>query len=140
MRFFQDIYGVDLLSLTLLFLSSLLNLFNYTRIMGYFLFFIAIFRILSKKIYKRRTELYAFIGFINKFLNKFGFTIPSNIQPFGLNNLFHTFKIVENKLNEKKNFKITKCPKCGQKLRLPRKKGEIVVNCKRCSYKFDFKT
>lgn len=140
MGFFQGIYGVDLLSLILLFLSSLFNIFYYTRIIGFVLFFIAIFRIFSKKIYKRRTELYTFIGFFNKFLSKFGFTIPSNIQPFSLNNLSDLFESLENKLKEKRNFKITKCPKCGQKLRLPRKKGKIVVTCKRCLYKFDLKT
>lgn len=140
MGFFQGIYGIDLLSLILLFLSSLLNFCYYTRIIGYAIFFIAIFRIFSKKIYKRRSELVSFISFINKFLSKFGLTLPSNIPPFDLNNLFYAFKIIENKVKEKIKFKITKCPKCGQKLRLPRRKGKLVVTCKRCLYKFDLKT
>lgn len=140
MGFLKGTYGVDILTLVLLFLSSLLNFSRFTRIIGYAVLLIAIFRVFSKDIYRRRRELNSFVTFINKPLSKLGFTIPSNIPPLDLNNLTYLFKILENKINEKKNYKITKCPSCGQKLRLPRKKGKIVVTCKRCSNKFDFKT
>lgn len=140
MRFLQGTYGIDLLSLLLLFLSSLFNLSRYTRIVGLAIFFIAIFRVFSRNIYKRRSELNSFISFINKPLSKFGVSIPINLPPFDLNDISYAFRIFENKIKEKKNFKITKCPTCGQKLRLPRKKGKIVVTCRRCSNKFDFKT
>ncbi|GAA0085537.1 Zn-finger containing protein [Clostridium sp. CTA-7] len=140
MRFFQGIYGIDLLSLMLLLLSSILNISHYTRIIGYAIFIIVIFRTFSRDIYKRQRELNSFVRFINKPLSKFGFTIPSNIPPIDLRYFSFALTILKNKINEKKNYKITKCPSCGQKLRLPRKKGKIVVTCKRCYNKFDFRT
>ena len=140
MRFFYNIYGIDLLSLFLLFLSSLLNLSFFTRIFGLLLFVISIFRMFSKNIYKRQSENLIFIAFLNKLLKRFKVQIPTNLPPVTFNSLIYSFKIINSKFNEFVNFKITKCPSCGQKLRLPRRKGKIVVTCKRCSNKFDLKT
>lgn len=140
MRFFYNIYGIDLLSLFLLFLSSLLNLSFFTRIFGLLLFVISIFRMFSKNIYKRQSENLIFIAFLNKLLKRFKVQIPTNLPPVTFNNIIYSFKIINAKFNEFVNFKITKCPSCGQKLRLPRRKGKIIVTCKRCSNKFDLKT
>ena len=140
MRFFYNIYGIDLLSLFLLFLSSLLNLSFFTRIFGLLLFVISVFRMFSKNIYKRQSENLIFIAFLNKLLKRFKVQIPTNLPPVTFNSLIYSFKIINSKFNEFVNFKITKCPSCGQKLRLPRRKGKIVVTCKRCSNKFDLKT
>ncbi len=38
------------------------------------------------------------------------------------------------------NYKIYKCPKCRQKLRVPRGKGKIRISCRRCQYEFIRKT
>ena len=140
MRFFYNIYGIDLLSLFLLFLSSLLNLSFFTRIFGLLLFVISVFRMFSKNIYKRQSENLIFIAFLNKLLKRFKVQIPTNLPPVTFNSLIYSFKIINSKFNEFVNFKITKCPSCGQKLRLPRRKGKIIVTCKRCSNKFDLKT
>lgn len=140
MRFFYNIYGIDLLSLFLLFLSSLLNLSFFTRIFGLLLFVVTIFRMFSKNIYKRQSENLIFISFLNKLLKRFKVQIPTNLPPVTFNSLIYSFKVINAKFNEFVNFKITKCPSCGQKLRLPRRKGKIVVTCKRCSNKFDLRT
>lgn len=140
MRFFYNIYGIDLLSLFLLFLSSLLNLTFFTRIFSFLIFLIAILRMFSKNIYKRQSENLIFISFLNKLLKRFKVQIPTNLPPVTFNSLIYSFKIINSKFNEFVNFKITKCPSCGQKLRLPRRKGKIVVTCKRCSNKFDLRT
>lgn len=140
MRFFYNIYGIDLLSLFLLFLSSLLNLSFFTRIFGLLLFVVTIFRMFSKNIYKRQSENLIFIAFLNKLLKRFKVQIPTNLPPVTFNSLIYSFKVINAKFNEFVNFKITKCPSCGQKLRLPRRKGKIVVTCKRCSNKFDLRT
>ena len=50
------------------------------------------------------------------------------------------FENIKFKYTQYRNYKITKCPNCKQKLRLPRGKGNIVVTCKKCSTKFDFRT
>lgn len=140
MRFFYGIYGIDLLSIFLLFLSSLLNLSFFTSAFGIIIFFICLFRIFSKNIYKRQSENLIFITFLNKLLKRFNVQIPTNLPTFTFNNLIYSFKIINAKFDEFINFKITKCPSCGQKLRLPRRKGKIVVTCKRCSHKFDLRT
>lgn len=140
MRFLQGIYGIDLLSLLLLLIASLLNLSKYTMLIGTAITLISIFRIFSRNIYKRQSENNTLISFLNKPLSKFGLRIPYNSQPIDFNSFSYAFQIIKKSINEKKNYKITKCPNCGQKLRLPRKKGKIVITCKRCLHKFDFRT
>ena len=36
----------------------------------------------------------------------------------------------------RKEYKIFKCPKCGQKLRVPRGKGRIAIRCRKCGGEF----
>ena len=43
-------------------------------------------------------------------------------------------------INQKIKYKIVSCPNCGQKLRLPRRKGKIIVTCKRCHNEFNLRT
>ena len=140
MRFLQGIYGIDLLSLLLLFIASLFNFSRYTWFIGTALTLIAIFRVFSRNIYKRQAENNTLISYLNKLLSRFGVRIPYNSQPIDFSSFSYAFQMIKKAINEKKNYKITKCPNCGQKLRLPRKKGKIVVTCKRCLHKFDFRT
>ena len=41
---------------------------------------------------------------------------------------------------QRKDYKIFKCPKCGQKLRVPRGKGKIAIRCRKCGEEFVRKT
>lgn len=41
------------------------------------------------------------------------------------------------KLNRSKDYKYIACPHCGQKLRIPKKKGNVKVKCPKCGEKFD---
>ena len=140
MNFLKGSYGVDLLSLFLILLSCILNIWDITRVFSIILLVFAFYRAFSKKIYKRREEYNVFYTYTNKLLSKFGKSIPYNLPVYNLNNLSKVFENFNHWLNEKKNYKITKCPNCKQKLRLPRGKGNIVVTCKKCSTKFDFRT
>lgn len=140
MRFLNRMYGIDLLSLFIFFLSSIFSSFRYTSTIGLLLFAYSWFRIISKNTYKRQEELNKFITLINKPLARIGKSIPYNIPPINFYALSFYFKILKNKFIQWKSFKIIKCPNCSQKLRLPRKKGLIVVTCSRCSHKFDLKT
>lgn len=77
-------------------------------LMGY-----AYFRILSKKVYKRKKENQKYLGFIN--INKA-------------------------KWKHRKTHKFYRCPKCKTWLRLPKGRGKITITCVKCSTKFDKKT
>lgn len=140
MKFLQGRYGVDLLSLLLTLLAAILNIFDITRLLALIILIYAIYRAFSKKIYKRKEEYNVFYTYTNKLLNKFGKSIPYNLQNYDLNNISFLFVRIKQKYTQFRDYKITKCPNCGQKLRLPRRKGKIVVTCKKCSTKFDFRT
>jgi len=140
MNFFSRMYGIDLFSLFLFFLSALFSFSKYTSLVGFVLLVYSLLRIMSKNTYKRQLELNKFIGILNKPLSKIGRSIPNNLPPINFYGLSFYFKILKNKFYQWKSYKIKKCPNCSQKLRLPRKKGLIVVTCKRCSHKFDLRT
>ena len=76
MNFLKGTYGFDLLSLILILLSCILNIFDYTRILGTIVLIYAVYRGFSKKIYKRKNEYNVFYTYTNKLLNKFGKSIP----------------------------------------------------------------
>lgn len=136
----RSFYGIDFLTLVLFLISSLLNFSIYTSLIGYIIFIYALLRIFSRNKYKRKAELNKFIYYLNKPLSRFKIIIPSNLPAFDYNSLDLYIKYIKNKIYQKKHYKIVKCPSCSQSLRLPRKKGNIVVTCKKCSYKFDLKT
>lgn len=140
MNYTKERYGFDLLSIAMIFLSLILNIFDITRPISFLILILSFYRAFSKKIYKRREEYNIFYTYVNKFLNKFNKSIPSNIPNIHLNSFSNIFNIYKNWFIEKKNYKITKCPNCNQKLRLPRGKGNIIVTCRRCSTKFDLRT
>lgn len=140
MNFLKGRYGLDLLSLFLLILGMILNIFDYTRIFAVALMFIVIFRLLSKNFYNRRAESDKFNFYLDKLLKKFGYSLPYYLKEFTPRNMYTLHTKVKAWSDEKKLYKIKKCPKCKQKLRLPRGKGKIVVTCKKCSHKFDLKT
>ena len=133
-------YGFDLLSLFMMFMAFILNIFPITRLFSFILLALSFYRAFSTKYYKRREEYNIFYTYCNKFLGKFNKSLPSNIPNFHFRSLYPLIDNFKKYINEKRNYKITKCPNCKQKLRLPRGKGEIIVTCKRCSVKFDLRT
>ncbi len=46
----------------------------------------------------------------------------------------------KNKLGQLKDYKFIKCPSCGQKLRVPRRKGKVKLTCPKCKFKFEDRT
>ncbi len=43
-------------------------------------------------------------------------------------------------LAQRKDFRIYKCPGCGQKIRVPRGRGRIAISCRKCGNEFIKKT
>ena len=49
------------------------------------------------------------------------------------------FKLIKNKIRDRKTHIYKKCPKCKTVLRLPKKKGDHTVVCPKCRERFDVK-
>lgn len=81
---------------------------------------LAIFRMFSKNIAKRRAENYKFMAFIYKIKNG--------------------FKKFFEKIKGSGTYKYFRCPSCRQELRIPRGKGKVIASCPKCHTKFEAKT
>lgn len=140
MNFLYGTYGFDLLSMFLMVLSLILSFGRYTSLLGFVLLIIILFRAFSKDIYKRTAEQNKFVSLVNKILNKFGKSLPYNLPRGSLDVIPMMFSNIKRNFQQRKGFKIVKCPKCHQKLRLPKGQGKIIVTCKRCNNEFKLKT
>ncbi len=119
-RFFMGRNGPDHISLTAMIAACIIMLIPYGVYAALALAAYAFIRMFSKNVEKRRAENYKFVMFMRK--------IKTSV-----NNFFAGFK-------KSKTHKIFSCPKCGQKLRVPRGKGRINITCSNCAYKFIKKT
>ncbi len=121
-KFFKDRYGIDRFSKFLFFLGAILilSLNKYIFILGFITAAYSAFRCLSKNKYKRYSELRSFDNFMLIIRQRF----------YG----------IKYKIDEKRKYKVFKCPKCSQKLRVPRKKGNITITCKKCHTEFKGKS
>ena len=118
-------YGVDRLYYFLLAICSILiviNLFANSFIISLIetaLFIYAIFRVMSKNVYKRQLENEKFMKLLEK---------PKSF-----------INLQKCKKRDKKTHVYKKCPSCKNNLRLPREKGEHTVVCPCCKNRFDVK-
>lgn len=87
---------------------------------GWILMVLVIFRLLSKNLNQRRKENIAFMKVWN-----------------AVKKPFHQAKA---RYNERKFYKVFHCPKCRQKLRVPKYKGTVKVRCTKCGEVFIRKT
>lgn len=124
----QGRYGVDELSrftmgvaLALIILTMFVNIVN--RSVGSVLDFLGIaaivyayFRIFSRNIQQRYAENQKFLQMTSKF--RFRFNKEKNL------------------MKQRKTHHIYSCPGCGQKIRIPKGKGKIEIECPKCHTKF----
>lgn len=125
-RFMQGRYGVDTFSKVLLaagvagvFISALFGgrtIGNVCYALGWAAVIYCYFRIFSKNHRKRYEENQWFLN-----------------RTYKLRCFFQKKK---NELEQRKHFRIYKCPSCSQKIRVPKGKGKIEVSCPKCQTKF----
>ena len=121
-QFMQGRYGVDDLNRVLMYLSLVLivlTLFIHHRALSIITalsLVLLYFRMLSRNITARYREN-------QLFLNK----------TEGIRNWIARQKY---ELSQRKEYHIYKCPGCGQKVRVPRGKGKIMVRCRKCGNEF----
>jgi len=116
-RMFIGRNGPDQLSFALIILSLIFNFIPWQYMFAFSLaiFAVAVFRMFSRNIAKRQKENLAFMGVVNKtkswyYMNKA-------------------------KGQQRKFYKIFKCPSCSLKLRVPRGKGKVSIKCSKCGNK-----
>jgi len=115
-------YGPDHLSIALVVLSLVLNLLHgalkYTMLMyiSYALLAIALLRMLSRNIVRRRAENDKFI--------RYWWPIRTRA------------KRATSNLKYRKTHKYFQCPSCSNTLRVPRGKGKLQVTCPKCGERF----
>lgn len=134
----QGVYGWDKLSKFLLIMGFLFALGRsvFGIIAGLSIAIYAFWRTRSKNLMKRTQEEMAF----ENLERSFQYWIYRVKHKKIWYNLKKRIRDVRSEANERRHFKITRCPKCSQKLRLPRHKGRIVVTCPKCCENFKFRT
>ena len=137
-KFLAGRYGMDNLTLVLVFLSVVLLNLEYVWIAGVGLLSYSIFRMASRNIGKRKQELQGFervMSGLRKLL-----TPVSEAVAKGLMSLYKTSINYKTRLQQRKNFVFVKCTKCKNILRLPRNKGKLLATCPVCKSEFTMKT
>ena len=115
-------YGGDDLGIALLFCSIVLAVLT-TAVSVFQIGFLslvplafAVYRILSKKIVKRRGENLVYLR------------VRYAVR--------HWFTSIPNRIRGRKQYKIYRCPGCRQKVRVPRRSGKASITCPVCSASF----
>ena len=93
------------------------------RIVSTVLLVLTIFRSFSRNIAARQKENYSFMKIWNK------------VKQF-----FRRIKAAFIPRPDRKTHKYFRCPKCSQKVRVPKGKGKIAIKCPKCGEKFIRKT
>lgn len=124
-RFLKERYKKDELYkflITLCIVIIILNIFIKSRILDIvqmIILAIAILRYLSKDIKNRKRENEIYLDIKIKVLNKYNYQ--------------------KRKFKDRNTHIYRKCPKCHQKIRLPRKKGVHTAKCPNCGNSFKVK-
>jgi len=119
-------YGPDHLGVAMVLFSLLISLLHgitrFTPLMylAYIILALAVFRMLSRNILRRRTENDKFIRYWWPIRTKVG-RLWSNLK-------------------HRKTHKFFKCPGCSNTLRVPKGKGKLQITCPKCGERFVKKT
>ena len=124
-RFMVGRYGFDSLYYFLLGVSCVLVVINFfahnliISVIDTVVFAYAIYRALSRNIYKRQQENEKYLKFVEK------------LKSF--------YRLQKCKRRDRKTHVYKKCPACKNNLRLPKQKGKHTVVCPCCKNRFDVK-
>lgn len=127
-KFMVGRYGVDQLSNGLNFIFLLFVIIGLLSKKSLFLVLALVpmiynyYRMFSKNFSKRYNENRIYTNFMSPVYN-----MVDKIKN----------KIMKYKKRDKANYKYFHCKKCGQELRIPRKKGKVVITCPICKHSFE---
>lgn len=126
MFYMKGRYGYDELSKVLIIFGLILGIVNnffggiILTVIGLASISFGGLRILSKERGNRRKELQQYINVKQRFFSK--------------------YRKIRNRWAQRNVYKITKCPNCKQKIRVPKGKKKIRITCSTCQHKFIKKT
>ena len=132
-KFMMGRYGGDQYGMFLIFLSIILSIvlmfvpIAFIGWLSWILLVFAVYRMFSKNITRRQQENFAFLRGWGAVKTWFW-------------NIKNRLKGVKTSPAKDKTHRTFKCPKCGQKLRVPKGKGKISITCSKCGNKFIKKT
>ncbi|MCB2293801.1 hypothetical protein LGK95_09740 [Clostridium algoriphilum] len=136
----RELYGWDKFSKVTLIVGIFLFVTRYAWFLGTALIIYSIWRSRSTNVNRRNNEKFVYENIERRFYYKFNSFRQIFKKKIGLINIkIRQYKPIE-KFKENRKYIITNCPKCKQKLRLPRKKGKIIVTCSNCNSEFRLKT
>ena len=121
-RFMYGRYGMDGLGQFLLWtavafmLLSMIVKVSVFNTLAMVLLLLGYFRMFSKNVQKRYQENCIYYRYVNK------------VKDF--------FKKQKSYMQQSKTHHIYKCPKCKQKIRIPRGKGRVAITCRKCGTEF----
>ena len=120
-RYGPDNLGVLLIILSLVFyLLYIITGITPFVFISYALLFLALFRMLSRNIVRRRAENDRFI--------RYWWPIKTKMRRLSAN------------IRNRKTHRFFKCPSCGNTLRVPKGKGKLQITCPKCGERFIKKT
>ncbi len=97
------------------------------------------FRMFSRNIAKRYQENQKYLAITSKLRSSgFGRSVGAFFEKLGEHIRRLSYKAASAGEQRKRNagFHIYKCPQCGQKIRIPKGKGKIMVRCPKCGKEF----
>lgn len=125
LRFMYGRYGIDQLSkfmVTVSFVLCILSIFvggRMGRLISNIIFVLIIliyFRMFSRNIYKRAAENEKYLKLTSKIRQK-----------------YNTEKSIA---KQRKYYRFYRCPRCNQRIRVPKGRGRIQIRCPKCNEKF----
>ena len=120
-RYGPDHLGVAMIVVSLV-ISLISNIFHFMPVIyiSYLILILAVFRMLSRNIARRRAENDKFIRYWWPVRTKLGRSWAN--------------------VKHRKTHKFLKCPSCGNTLRVPKGKGKLQITCPKCGERFIKKT
>ena len=115
-KFMQGRYGVDAFSRFTMGVALVATVGSTLDILGVAAIVYAYIRIFSRNIQQRYAENQKFLQMTSKF--RFRFNKEKDL------------------MKQRKTHHIYSCPGCGQKIRIPKGKGKIEIECPKCHTKF----
>lgn len=124
--FFAGRYGLDQLSVAIFILAVIAGMVsNFVvplplTIVSFLLYCLTVFRMFSRNFNARRNENARFMRIWNR------------VRSF--------FSRLRTRIRDSKTHRFFKCPGCHNTLRVPKKRGKLLITCPKCGERFEKKT